>query len=77
MRAGVVLVSSTHRSSVISPVTTPWYMRSMRCSIEPMPFGIFRKSPLPSSFWSFMQNGQWSVETICRSFVRSACHIEC
>ncbi len=22
-----------------------------------------------------MQNGQWSVETICRSFVRSACHM--
>ena len=42
---------------------------------QPMPFGILRKSPSPSSFWSFMQNGQWSVETICRSFVRSACHM--
>ena len=47
----------------------------MRCSIEPMPFGILRKSPTPSSFWPFMQNGQWSVETICRSLVRSACHM--
>ena len=47
----------------------------MRCSTEPMPFGILRKSSVPSSFWPFMQNGQWSVDTICRSFVRSACHM--
>ena len=77
MRAGVVEVSSTQRSSVILPVTTPWYMRSMRCSTEPMPLGIARKSSLPSSFWPFMQNGQWSVETIWMSLVRSACHMWC
>lgn len=47
----------------------------MRCSIPPMPFGMARKSPRPSSFWSLKQKGQWSVETICRSLVRSACHI--
>ena len=41
----------------------PGKMRSMRCSTEPMPFGILEKSPSPSSFWSFMQNGQWSVDT--------------
>ena len=34
------------------------------------PFGIFEKSSLPSCFCggSFMQNGQWSVDTTCRSF---------
>jgi hypothetical protein len=34
------------------------------------PFGILEKSSLPSCFWggSFMQNGQWSVETTWRSF---------
>ena len=52
-------------------------MRSMRCSTEPMPFGIARKSSSPSSFWPFMQNGQWSVETIWMSLVRSACHMWC
>ena len=77
MRAGVVEVSSTHRSRVILPVTTPWYIRSMRCSTEPMPLGILRKSPSPSSFWSFMQNGQWSVETIWMSLVRRDCHMWC
>jgi hypothetical protein len=77
MRAGVVEVSSTQRSSVILPVTTPWYMRSMRCSTEPMPFGMARKSSRPSSFWPFMQNGQWSVDTIWMSLVRSACHMWC
>jgi len=75
MRAGVVEVSSTNLSRVRRPVTTPWYMRFMRCSTDPIPFGIARKSSRPSSFWSFMQNGQWSVETIWRSFVRRACHM--
>ncbi len=44
-----------------------------------MPFGILEKSPPipPISFWSFMQNGQWSVETSCRSFVRREFHIWC
>ena len=39
-----------------------------------MPFGIFLKSPRPSSFWSLKQNGQWSVETTARSSVRSPRH---
>ena len=49
----------------------------MRCSTEPMPLGIFEKSPIPMSFWPFMQNGQWSVETIWMSFVRRDCHMWC
>ena len=40
-----------------------------------MPLGILEKSPTPSSFCPFMQNGQWSVDTTCRSLVRSACHM--
>ena len=48
--AGVVEQVSTQRSRVISPFTTPWYSSSMRCSIEPMPFGIAEKFPRPSSF---------------------------
>ena len=71
MRAGVVQQVSTHRSRVSWPLTTPWYSSSMRCSTPPMPLGILEKSPSPSSFWSLKQNGQWSVETIVRSFVRS------
>ena len=71
IRAGVVQQVSTHRSSVISPLTTPWYSSSMRCSTPPMPLGILEKSPRPSSFCSFMQNGQWSVETMASSFIRS------
>ena len=43
--------------------------------MPPIPFGMARKSPRPSSFCSFMQNGQWSVDTICRSLVRRACHM--
>ncbi len=41
-----------------------------RVSIPGAPFGIFEKSSLPSCFCgSFMQNGQWSVETTWRSFL--------
>ena len=29
---------------------------------------------MPSSFWSFMQNGQWSVDTIARSLLRRPFH---
>ena len=29
---------------------------------------------MPSSFWSFMQNGQWSVDTMARSLVRRPFH---
>ncbi len=39
-----------------------------------MPFGIFEKSPIPMSFWSLKQNGQWSVETIDRSLLRRPFH---
>ena len=74
IRAGVVQHVSTQRSSVISPVTTPWYSSSIRCSTPPMPFGIFEKSPMPSSFWSLKQNGQWSVLTTASSFVRRPRH---
>ena len=42
----------------------------MRCSTVPKPLGIFEKSFLPSSFCSFMQNGQWSVDTIWSSSMR-------
>ena len=77
IRAGVVEVTSTQRSSEMLPFTTPWYMRSIRCSTEPIPLGIFEKSPRPRSFWPFIQNGQWSVETIWMSLVRSDCHMWC
>ena len=49
-------------------------MRSMRCSTPPIPFGIFEKSPRPSSFCSLKQNGQWSVLTTERSLVRRYFH---
>ena len=39
-----------------------------------MPLGILVKSPIPSSFWSFMQKGQWSVDTTARSSVRRPFH---
>ena len=39
-----------------------------------MPLGILEKSPSPSSFWSFMQNGQWSVDTMANSFIRRPFH---
>ncbi len=42
----------------------------MRCSTDPIPLGILEKSPMPSSFCSFMQKGQWSVLTTLRSPVR-------
>ena len=74
IRAGVVQHVSTQRSSVISPLTTPWYSSSMRCSTPPMPLGILEKSPRPSSFCSFMQNGQWSVDTTASSFIRRPFH---
>ena len=44
--------------ATIISFTTPWYIRSIRCSTEPMPLGIFEKSPTPMSFCPFMQNGQ-------------------
>ena len=46
----------------------------MRCSTPPMPLGILEKSPRPSSFCSFMQNGQWSVDTTASSFIRRPFH---
>ncbi len=42
-----------------------------------MPLGIFEKLPRPISFCSFMQKGQWSVETIWRSLVRRLCQRWC
>ena len=36
-----------------------------------IPLGILAKESLPSSFWPFMQKGQWSVETTWRSYMRS------
>ena len=50
IRAGVVQHVSTQRESVSCPATTPWCSRSIRCSTPGMPFGIFEKSPRPSSF---------------------------
>ncbi len=72
--AGVVEQVSTQRGSVISPLTTPWCSRSIRCSTPGMPLGIFEKSPRPSSFCSLKQNGQWSVDTTARSLVRRPRH---
>ena len=46
----------------------------MRCSTLPMPLGMAAKLPRPSSFWSFMQNGQWSVLTMASSFMRRPFH---
>jgi hypothetical protein len=43
----------------------------MRVSIPGAPFGIFEKSSLPSTFCSFMQKGQWSVEIAWRSLKAS------
>ena len=66
--AGEVDVSSTKRLSEMRPVRTPpSYTRLMRVSMPGAPLGIFEKSPCPSAFCSFMQNGQWSVEIACRS----------
>lgn len=70
MRAGAVQHTSTHFSREMRPSSTPWNIRSMRCSTPPIPLGILLKSPSPSSFWSFMQNGQWSVATLVTSPVR-------
>ena len=67
-RAGAVEMISTNRFGLIFPVTTPpSWMRSTRSSTPGRPFGIFRKSPRPSSFWPWKSNGQWSVPTSCRS----------
>ena len=74
IRAGVVEHSSTQRARPISPFTTPWWIMSMRCSTPPIPLGMARKSPMPISFCSFMQKGQWSVATTARSLVRSPFH---
>ncbi|MFD6105416.1 hydrogenase/urease maturation nickel metallochaperone HypA, partial [Nocardia salmonicida] len=44
---------------------------AMQFSTPGIPLGIFEKSSRPSSFCPLKQNGQWSVETTCRSSVRS------
>ena len=70
----VVEVGSTQRDREIWPVATPW-IHQVHAVLDPAnPVGN-RSMFSPSSFCSFMQNGQWSVETICRSLVRSACHM--
>ena len=57
--AAKVDVSSTKRLSPIRPATTPPVKtRLIRCSTPGAPFGIFEKSPRPSSFWSLKQKGQ-------------------
>ena len=63
---------STQRSRRRSgrSTTPPWWSRSTRSSTAGRPFGIFRKSPRPSSFWPSKSNGQWSVPTSWRSSVR-------
>ncbi len=48
--AGAVDVISTNRLSEILFCVTPSHNRCMRVSTPGMPFGIFEKSPLPSSF---------------------------
>src|SRR3989304_5467187 len=45
-----------------------------RVSIPGAPFGIFEKSSFPSSFCSFIQKLQWSVETACSASVLSPFH---
>ena len=73
--AGDVEVSSTNRFSEMRPGRTPpSYTRLMRVSMPGAPFGIFEKSPLPRTFCSFMQKGQWSVEIACRSLNASPRH---
>ena len=70
--AGFVETSSTKRCMSMRPARTPPSQTSIsRVSMPGAPFGIFEKSSLPSCFCggSFMQNGQWSVETTCRSFL--------
>ena len=74
--AGAVDVISTKRFIEIRPWRTPpSHIRYIRVSTPGMPFGIFAKLPVPRSFCPFMQNGQWSVETTCRSFVRRPRHM--
>ena len=49
--AGVVAVTSTQRFSVMRFCTTPpSYRSTIRVSTPGAPFGIFEKSPTPSSF---------------------------
>ncbi|OLT24215.1 hypothetical protein BJF83_06950 [Nocardiopsis sp. CNR-923] len=74
MRAGVAQAISIHRRLLMCPSTTAWCSRSIRFSTPGMPLGILEKSPTPRSFCPVKQNGQWSVETTDRSFVRSARH---
>jgi hypothetical protein len=73
--AGEVETSSTNRCTSIFPARTPPSQSSMsRVSMPGAPLGILEKSSFPSSFCgvgSFMQNGQWSVETTWRSFLTS------
>ena len=69
--AGLVETISTKRWTSMRLVRTPPSHSSIRrVSMPGAPFGIFEKSPSPS-FFSFMQNGQWSVETTWRSFPAS------
>src|SRR3972149_1632377 len=68
MRAGAAEITSPHRFGVRRPVTTPpECIRFTRSSTPGRPFGTLRKSPMPISFWPWKSNGQWSVETTCRS----------
>ena len=62
--------SSTQRSSAILPVDDALVDEVHAVLDQPMPFGILEKSPMPSSFCSLKQNGQWSVLTTERSLVR-------
>ena len=57
--AGVVEHSSTNRFRLMRPCRTPPSCTSVRrVSMPGAPFGIFEKSSWPSTFCSFMQNGQ-------------------
>jgi hypothetical protein len=64
--AGLVEVISTNLCASIFPARTPPSQSSIsRVSMPGAPLGIFEKSSLPICFCggSFMQKGQWSVET--------------
>ena len=66
--AGAVLVISTKRFIEMRPACTPpSHIRYMRVSMPGIPLGILvnRRAEI---FCPFMQNGQWSVETTCRSW---------
>src|SRR5215204_4640283 len=68
-------MTSTQRSLEIRPPTTPpSWSRSTRSSTPGSPLGILRKSPRPSSFCPSKSNGQWSVETTCKSSLTRPFH---